>query len=186
MPLSPRVVGCARASRRLIFWKTRSCSCLQALEAMITKCRGVTPGLARQMKEATMTTKLVALVLLCLMTGTAMAQQAKVTSLMSKDLTENPGKEVLMITVEYPPGASDPIHRHNAQAFVYRTGRLHCDAVEGWRTGNADTWTDLLRRTRRCSCRWPERKQHQAGEISGALDQEQWGSSARASRVTVR
>jgi quercetin dioxygenase-like cupin family protein len=38
---------------------------------------------------------------------------------MSKDLTENPGKEVLMITVEYPPGASDPIHRHNAQAFVY-------------------------------------------------------------------
>ena len=64
-----------------------------------------------------MTTKLVVLVLVCLMTGTAMAQQAKVT--MSKDLTENPGKEVLMITVEYPPGASGPIHRHNAQAFVY-------------------------------------------------------------------
>ena len=66
-----------------------------------------------------MTTKLFALVLLCLMTGTAMAQQPKVTSLMSKDLTENPGKEVLMITVEYPPGWSDPVHRHNAQAFLY-------------------------------------------------------------------
>ena len=66
-----------------------------------------------------MTIKLVALVLLCLMTGTAMAQQAKVTPLMSKDLTENPGKEALMIMVEYPPGSSDPIHRHNAQAFVY-------------------------------------------------------------------
>ena len=66
-----------------------------------------------------MTTKLVALVLLCLMTGTAMAQQAKVTSLMSKELTENPGKEAVMITVEYPPGSSDPIHRHYAQAFVY-------------------------------------------------------------------
>jgi quercetin dioxygenase-like cupin family protein len=66
-----------------------------------------------------MTTKLAALVLLCLMTGTAMAQQAKVTPLMSKDLTENPGKEALMIMVEYPPGSSDPIHRHNAQAFVY-------------------------------------------------------------------
>jgi quercetin dioxygenase-like cupin family protein len=38
---------------------------------------------------------------------------------MSKALTENPGKELLMITVEYPPGSSDPIHRHNAQAFVY-------------------------------------------------------------------
>jgi quercetin dioxygenase-like cupin family protein len=66
-----------------------------------------------------MTTKLVGLVLLCLITSTAMAQQAKVTSLTSKDLTENPGKEVLMIRVEYPPGGSDPIHRHNAQAFVY-------------------------------------------------------------------
>jgi len=66
-----------------------------------------------------MTTKLVALVLLCLMTGTAMAQEAKVTSLMSKDLTEKPGKEVLMITVEHAPGGSNPAHRHNAQAFVY-------------------------------------------------------------------
>ena len=63
--------------------------------------------------------KLFALVLLCVMTSAAMAQEAKVTSLMSKELTENPGKEVLMIMVEYPPGSSDPIHRHNAQAFVY-------------------------------------------------------------------
>jgi len=66
-----------------------------------------------------MTTKLVALVLLCLASGTAIAQDAKVMSLMSKDLTENPGKEVLMITVEHAPGGSNAIHRHNAQAFVY-------------------------------------------------------------------
>ena len=66
-----------------------------------------------------MPTKLVALILLCLMSGTAMAQEPKVTSLMSKDLTENPGKEVLMITVEHAPGGSNAIHRHNAQAFVY-------------------------------------------------------------------
>jgi quercetin dioxygenase-like cupin family protein len=64
-------------------------------------------------------TKLLALVSLCLMTGTAMAQQPKVTALMSKDLAENPGKEALMIMVEYPPGSSDPIHRHNAHAMVY-------------------------------------------------------------------
>ena len=38
---------------------------------------------------------------------------------MSKDLTDLPGKEGLMITVEYPPGGSDPVHRHNAHAFVY-------------------------------------------------------------------
>jgi quercetin dioxygenase-like cupin family protein len=59
------------------------------------------------------------LVLACLMTGTAMAQDAKVTQLLSKDLTDLPGKEGLMITVEYPPGSSDPIHRHNAHGFIY-------------------------------------------------------------------
>jgi quercetin dioxygenase-like cupin family protein len=66
-----------------------------------------------------MRAKFVAVILLCLVTSAAMAQEAKVTSLMSKELAENPGKEVLMITVEYPPGSVDPIHRHNAQAFVY-------------------------------------------------------------------
>ena len=66
-----------------------------------------------------MTAKFIAVILLCLVTSTAMAREAKVASLMSKALAENPGKEVLMITVEYPPGSVDPIHRHNAQAFVY-------------------------------------------------------------------
>jgi quercetin dioxygenase-like cupin family protein len=67
-----------------------------------------------------MTTKLVGLALLCLiMSGTAMAQQDKVTSPMSKDLPESPGKEMLMITVEHPPGGSSPSHRHNAHAMVY-------------------------------------------------------------------
>ena len=68
-----------------------------------------------------MTTKLMALLLLCLMTGTAMAQESKVkvTSLMSKDLPESPGKDMLMITVEYAPGAMDPVHRHNAHAMLY-------------------------------------------------------------------
>ena len=56
--------------------------------------------------------------------GSAMAapmesKEAKVTELFSKDLTEFPGKEGLMIIVEYPPGGSDPIHRHNAPAFLY-------------------------------------------------------------------
>lgn len=59
------------------------------------------------------------LLMTCLLAGTAMAQQARVTPLISKDLTQLPGKEGLMITVDYPPGASDPVHRHNAYAFVY-------------------------------------------------------------------
>jgi quercetin dioxygenase-like cupin family protein len=66
-----------------------------------------------------MKTKLVALALLCLMAGTAMAEEPKVTPLMTKDLPEYPGKEVLMITVEHAPGGSSAIHRHNAHAFVY-------------------------------------------------------------------
>jgi len=66
-----------------------------------------------------MKTTLGALALLCLMPGTAMAQEAKVTSLMSKDLPEAPGREVLMITVEHALGGSSAIHRHNAHAFVY-------------------------------------------------------------------
>jgi len=73
-----------------------------------------------------MTTTKLSLVLVCLITGTLMARQAKVTQqeaevtqLLSKDLPDLPNKEGLMITVEYPPGASDPVHRHNAHAFVY-------------------------------------------------------------------
>ena len=54
-----------------------------------------------------------------LIASSLMAQEAKVTPLMSKDLAEFPGKEGVMITVVYPPGASDPVHRHNAHAFVY-------------------------------------------------------------------
>ena len=38
---------------------------------------------------------------------------------MIKDLKDLRDREVLMITVEYPPGGADPIHRHNADAFVY-------------------------------------------------------------------
>ena len=53
------------------------------------------------------------------MSVTLEPKDAKVTPLLSKDLTDFPGKEGLMITVVYPPGASDPIHRHNAHAFVY-------------------------------------------------------------------
>ena len=67
------------------------------------------------------------LVVLFLIPGTLMAQQsdttkapqASVTALTSKDLPDFPGKEVLMITVDYPPGSVDPIHRHNAHAFIY-------------------------------------------------------------------
>jgi quercetin dioxygenase-like cupin family protein len=59
------------------------------------------------------------LILVLLATGALASQEAKVTKVMSKDLSDFSGKEGLVLTVEYPPGGSDPIHRHNAHAFVY-------------------------------------------------------------------
>jgi quercetin dioxygenase-like cupin family protein len=58
-------------------------------------------------------------VLLCIIASPLMAQEPEVTPLMSKDLMDFPGKEGLVIIVEYAPGGSDPIHRHNAHAFLY-------------------------------------------------------------------
>ena len=51
--------------------------------------------------------------------GALVTNEPKVTQVLSKDLTDIPGKEGLMLTVEYPPGGADPVHRHNAHAFVY-------------------------------------------------------------------
>ena len=66
-----------------------------------------------------MPTKIILTVLFCLIAGPLLAQDAKIDSLMSKDLKDFPGKEGLMLKVEYPPGGKDPVHRHNADAFVY-------------------------------------------------------------------
>lgn len=60
---------------------------------------------------------------LLLATGVATAQQTppppEVTPVIAKALADYPGKEALIITVEYPPGGADPVHRHNAHGFVY-------------------------------------------------------------------
>ncbi len=63
--------------------------------------------------------KIILVVLISLIAGPLMAQEPDVTPLMSKDLTDFPGKEGLVMTVEYAPGGSDPIHRHNAHGFLY-------------------------------------------------------------------
>ena len=63
--------------------------------------------------------KILLVFLLSLISGTVMAQEPKITSLMSKDLKEFPGKELLMIAVEHAPGGSSAIHRHNAHAMLY-------------------------------------------------------------------
>ncbi|MGF6712592.1 quercetin dioxygenase-like cupin family protein [Luteibacter sp. W1I16] len=62
--------------------------------------------------------------LLALSPGFALAQDAgaphaTVTDLMTKALKDYPGKEITLINVDYPPGAVDPVHRHDAHAIVY-------------------------------------------------------------------
>jgi quercetin dioxygenase-like cupin family protein len=66
-----------------------------------------------------MTFQKLVLALACLVSSTLLAQEAKVTDLFSKDLANLPGKEGLMMIVDYPPGSADPVHRHNANAFIY-------------------------------------------------------------------
>ena len=79
------------------------------------------PGVPRAKNERSimLRKKIIMVVLISLIAGPLMAQEAKVTSLMSKELREFSGKEGLMITVEYAPGGSDPVHRHDAHAFIY-------------------------------------------------------------------
>ena len=51
--------------------------------------------------------------------GAVPAEAADVKELFAIDLADYPGKEGRMIEVSYPPGATDMVHRHDADAFVY-------------------------------------------------------------------
>jgi|SRR3984957_1039646 len=44
---------------------------------------------------------------------------AAIQQLMDKELAGVPGRELLMLTVEYVPGGASLPHRHDAQVFVY-------------------------------------------------------------------
>ncbi|QSI32120.1 cupin domain-containing protein [Variovorax sp. RKNM96] len=47
------------------------------------------------------------------------APEAAATVLMTKDLADMPGKEAISFIVDFPPGSVDPVHRHDAHAFIY-------------------------------------------------------------------
>lgn len=62
--------------------------------------------------------------MLALMCAAGVVQAAeptpvKVVPLLTKPLAEIAGKEATMLTVELPPSADSPPHRHNADTFVY-------------------------------------------------------------------
>jgi quercetin dioxygenase-like cupin family protein len=76
--------------------------------------------------------------LLCLVSVPLTAQEPKVTPVMAKELTDVPGKEVVVVTVEYAPGGADIVHRHNADAIVYV---LEGSVIEQVKGGKPDTLT---------------------------------------------
>jgi quercetin dioxygenase-like cupin family protein len=68
--------------------------------------------------------KPLAVLLTCLLAGTATAADPPARSkgsetLLTQDLPEIPGKEVVMLTVAYLPGGASLPHRHEAEVFVY-------------------------------------------------------------------
>ena len=76
--------------------------------------------------------------LLCLVSVPLTAQEPKVTPVMTKELADIPGKEVVAVTVEYAPGGADIVHRHNADAIVYV---LEGSVIEQVKGGKPDTLT---------------------------------------------
>ena len=56
-------------------------------------------------------------IFVCGFATTAYSQQ--VNTLLTRQLPEVPGKEIKVVTVNYPPGAVDAIHRHDAHVVVY-------------------------------------------------------------------
>ncbi|EEA02788.1 Cupin 2 conserved barrel domain protein [Burkholderia sp. H160] len=72
-----------------------------------------------QYLKDSVSTVIVAMGFLVNTTQAAPPAKASVTPLMTQPLADYPGKEALMVTVEYPPGASDPVHRHHAHGFIY-------------------------------------------------------------------
>jgi quercetin dioxygenase-like cupin family protein len=94
-----------------------------------------------QSKEGSMKRILCPLIVAALPFDAALAQTAPqpiVAPVMQKDLADIPGREMLMLSVEYPPGAVEHIHRHDAYAFVYV---LEGSVVEQVRGGKEVTLT---------------------------------------------
>jgi quercetin dioxygenase-like cupin family protein len=75
------------------------------------------------MKTAIKTSATLLLVGAALFTHQVQAQgmpaEPIVHPLLLKALADIPGKETMMLTVEFPPGGADPVHRHDAHGFVY-------------------------------------------------------------------
>jgi quercetin dioxygenase-like cupin family protein len=120
--------------------------------------------------------------------GGALAQTAPqpiVVPVMQKDLADVPGKEMLMLTVEYPPGPAEHIHRHDAYAFVYV---LEGTIVEGVRGGKEVTLTPgqtFYEGPQRRAHGRAQREHDEASKVRRGHGEEE-GRRRRAARRVVR
>jgi quercetin dioxygenase-like cupin family protein len=80
-------------------------------EAMRTRSLAIRAGISGAIT--------VALLVVSAMSRASGGAPPQVTDLLTRPLADVPGKEVTMITVDYPPGGKDPVHRHDASAFIY-------------------------------------------------------------------
>ena len=58
-------------------------------------------------------------ILIAISASAAEPPATKAVPLLTKPLVGIDGQEATMLTVELPPGADSPAHRHNASTFVY-------------------------------------------------------------------
>jgi mannose-6-phosphate isomerase-like protein (cupin superfamily) len=104
---------------------------------------------------------------------------------MTKALVNVPGKEVTMITVDYPPGAVDPVHRHYASAFVYVLEGSIVMQMKGGKQVTLHPGQTFYEDPKGIHLVGPERQRHQAGKIPGAPRQGEGRAHSRVSdRVT--
>lgn len=111
------------------------------------------------------------------------APEAAATVLMTKDLADMPGKEVISFIVDFPPGSVDPVHRHDAHAFIYVLEGSIVMGVKGGKEVTFDPRPDVLRRPGRHPHRRPQRQQDQAREVLGDDGQGQGRAFADAGQV---
>jgi quercetin dioxygenase-like cupin family protein len=88
-------------------------------------CRRLTGKNASNMRWQITTRVLATVALLALSLGTAVAQgppgasAGVVHELMRQTLADQPGTDVVVITVDYPPGGATPPHEHPGHTYAY-------------------------------------------------------------------
>src|SRR5260370_26527350 len=91
--------------------------------------------------------------------------QPVVVPIMQKDLPDLPGKEMLMITVEYSPGTVEHIHRHDAHAFLYVLEGTIVEQVRGGKEVTLTPGQTFYEGPQRCAHGRAQREHDEASKV---------------------